>query len=592
MLPGGDEMSVHDPIGASGRMDLASRFKARYVGALVALGVMVTAMFISAMALTDAETRSLASINVAGRQRMLSQKIALLSLELLHAEYDSERVRVSLNSAITLMEESHAGLVEGSGAMGLRAPSAESALGRLYKEPPHQLDARTRRFLEQARSWAAAPPEERVSGDGRLEYILREANGELLVLLDRAVTLFQVDSEQAFGGVRVAFVALFVMTLAGLLVVALLVFHPMARLIKEETDRLVSIQREQRLKADEQEWSSRLQDALDMVDGELELLTVVERAMGLTSDGRSMELLLADASDAHVHQAAVHPAHGGPGCGVESPWGCTAVRRGHEMLFESSRALNACPRLVERAGDACSAMCVPVAFMGRSLGVLHVAGAEHEPPSPEERSRLTLMASLIGSRIGTVRTFERVQLQAATDPLTGLINRRTLQERLRELKQESARFALAMVDLDHFKRLNDTYGHDVGDQALSVFTKVATEALGERGFAARFGGEEFVVVMPGLGVEEGEGLLNRIRERLALTLRGEKTPAFTASFGLADTTMSRDASSLLRCADQALLRAKSEGRDRVVIASIEDGVGVSEAPVVRLEETGGVRRAG
>ncbi len=97
-----------------------------------------------------------------------------------------------------------------------------------------------------------------------------------------------------------------------------------------------------------------------------------------------MELLLSDSSRAHLEQVAVNPASGGPACPVESPFACVAVRRGNPLVFESSEALNACPKLRGRAEGACSAVCVPISFMGRSLGVLHATGADGAPPDEHQ----------------------------------------------------------------------------------------------------------------------------------------------------------------------------------------------------------------
>ncbi|MEO1270466.1 MAG: type IV pili methyl-accepting chemotaxis transducer N-terminal domain-containing protein, partial [Myxococcota bacterium] len=196
---------------------LSHRFTFRYTIALVVLGLMIGSVFLSTIYITRKDSLSPAAINIAGRQRMLSQKIAMLSLELLHAEYDQEELRTRLSNAIALMERSNHGLVHGDQEVRLESLPEHSSLWYLYMAPPHALDARTQRFLEHARGWADTPPEERTASDKRLLYILKEANGELVVLLDRAVTLFQVESEQHLHAVQLTYLVLFVLALGGLL---------------------------------------------------------------------------------------------------------------------------------------------------------------------------------------------------------------------------------------------------------------------------------------------------------------------------------------------------------------------------------------
>jgi hypothetical protein len=111
---------------------------------------------------------------------------------------------------------------------------------------------------------------------------------------------------------------------------------------------------------------------------------------------------------------------------------------------------------------------MPVNFMGRALGVLHVTGAKGKPPNPEQIAQLTALGVHAGNRIGTLRAFERSQLQASTDSLTGLTNRRAAEEVLANLMAVDSAFAVVMADLDFFKRLNDTMGHEAGDRALKL----------------------------------------------------------------------------------------------------------------------------
>ncbi|NNE10970.1 MAG: GGDEF domain-containing protein, partial [Ilumatobacter sp.] len=141
--------------------------------------------------------------------------------------------------------------------------------------------------------------------------------------------------------------------------------------------------------------------------------------------------------------------------------------------------------------------------------------------------------------------------------------------------------ALAMADLDHFKHLNDTYGHDTGDRALRLFSQVVKDALRDSDIVSRHGGEEFVIILPHADVTSAAPVLHRIRSMLAEAIGAAQVPSFTVSIGLVDSTWSNDLLSLLRSADRALLEAKQQGRDRVIIDhtdGVADGGGSTTEP--------------
>ncbi|HEX6675070.1 MAG TPA: sensor domain-containing diguanylate cyclase [Actinomycetes bacterium] len=330
--------------------------------------------------------------------------------------------------------------------------------------------------------------------------------------------------------------------------------------------RLAVVMGQLRAGARRQQFASQLAEALEIADTEADAYRIMEQAMEHVSPVMPTELLLADSSEAQLERVAASPAAGSPGCPVQSPWGCMAVRRASAITFESSQALNACPKLRDRPGGPHSATCVPLSFMGRSLGVLHATGPDGAPPGPAEVEQLVTMAAQAGSRLGTLRAFQRTELQAATDALTGLMNRRTMENRVQAMLAAKRPFALAMADLDHFKRLNDTHGHAAGDRALRLFARTISDGIRDADLFARYGGEEFVLVLPGLSVAEAVDVLERQRTILAGALAAAGSPSFTVSFGVTDSTAGATLDDMLRTADAGLLQAKSSGRDRVVVA--------------------------
>jgi diguanylate cyclase (GGDEF)-like protein len=333
--------------------------------------------------------------------------------------------------------------------------------------------------------------------------------------------------------------------------------------------------------AERDDFGRQLSEAFEMVDDEAAALEIVTRAMVTAAPDVPTELLVADSTQDDLQRVAEHPTAGGPHCAVTSPFDCVAVRRGAQTIFSSSDALNACPKLRDRASGPCSAVCTPVTFMGRALGVLHATGPDQAPLDADEQHRLTTLASVTGARLGTVRAFSESQEQATTDPLTGLMNRRAVEGRLARLVANETPFALAMADLDHFKLVNDTEGHDAGDRALNQFTAVLKATLRADDLIARWGGEEFIAVFVGATLDEARDILNRVRVDLATHLEKAESPRFTSSFGLAHSTDHHGIDELVRAADVALYRAKESGRDQVAVSTTLG----PELPERRLLET-------
>lgn len=326
-----------------------------------------------------------------------------------------------------------------------------------------------------------------------------------------------------------------------------------------------------------QEFDSRVSRAMDMAGTEATAHHATERALTRGTPRLAAELLLADSSDANLHRAA-HAAPDGsaPGCTVTTPRDCPAIRRSQTLLFTSGEEIDACPHLAGRPDGDRAAACVPVSVGGRSIGVLHATVSPDAPVTPLEVSRLESLATQAGARLGMLRVMEATHLQAATDPLTGLLNRRSFENQVQDLLRRGSPFPLAMGDLDHFKALNDKHGHDAGDRALRLFSRTLGDAVRSDDLVSRYGGEEFVVAFPGLPVAEATRALGRIQEQLVLALSAGTVPPFTASFGVAHSHDGDTLEDICRAADAALFRAKRDGRNRV---TVDAGAGPLAEPV-------------
>ena len=325
---------------------------------------------------------------------------------------------------------------------------------------------------------------------------------------------------------------------------------------------------EQRLTTRRHEYEARLQEALEMTKTEPAVYEILSQALAESVPQLKVEMLVADSSRAHFRQALTNGDEF-DGCGVVSPLDCPAATVGHALLFPSSRALNTCPYLKGRSSGDCSAACLPVSIAGRTVGVVHAVGEDGILPDEHGLETLNFTSRRGSERIAMIRAFATSETQAQTDPLTGLLNRRSLENSVRDLRREGVPYALAYGDLDHFKVLNDTHGHEAGDQALRLFARVLRDALRPGDIAARYGGEEFVIVLPDCGTATATSVLERVRESLALTLSAGRIPPFTVTFGVASTAYADEFDAIVAIADRALLDAKSAGRNRVVIANLQ-----------------------
>jgi len=312
-----------------------------------------------------------------------------------------------------------------------------------------------------------------------------------------------------------------------------------------------------------------ISEALDLAVDEEDVERILEHAISILTPRIPVEVLLTDRNGTDLHQVVVHPTMGPPNCPVASTGQCVAARWGRTVTFDRPDDLNACPMLRNRPTGPCSAVCVPVSTGGAVIGVVHATGEPGDPPSPAIVEQLVTLASRSGTRIGSVRLLEQSRHQASTDTLTGLANRRRLETMLHDLLRTATPFVLVMADIDHFKGLNDRYGHEVGDRALRAFAAVLKDNVRDHDLVARFGGEEFVLVYPRMELSTSAEVLDRMRRALAQTLEASDLPAFTASFGVTLSGVATDPDAIIRVADAGLLAAKETGRNRVVFSDAD-----------------------
>jgi diguanylate cyclase (GGDEF)-like protein len=249
---------------------------------------------------------------------------------------------------------------------------------------------------------------------------------------------------------------------------------------------------------------------------------------------------------------------------------CWGVRRGRPHTSGMHDSDIPCQHL---DGTEAAALCVPLTAQGDMIGLLYLE--EHRRDAIEvdnSRLYLELIAENVGLAIANLQLREKLTMLAIRDPLTGLFNRRHLDETLERHAADHADEPLAcmMIDIDYFKRFNDEFGHDAGDMVMQYVGQITRDTIGEAGGAYRFGGEEFTVVLPGCSEEEGAAMAEMLRQKIAgtaLSHAGRMLGTVTVSIGVAAFPEGGAVETLVTRADAALLKAKADGRNRTVAAS-------------------------
>ena len=246
------------------------------------------------------------------------------------------------------------------------------------------------------------------------------------------------------------------------------------------------------------------------------------------------------------------------------PEACAAIRLGRGHAREVDRAeLLECGICGELPGGS---LCIPSLVGGEVIGAVLV---ERESRLVEgDRRRVQETVSQAAPVLANLRTLALAETRALTDKLTGLPNRRSIEDTLKRMVAHSHRsltpLAAIMFDLDHFKQVNDVYGHDRGDEVLAAVGSVISASLRDGDFAGRYGGEEFLVLLAGADRDAAVSAADRLRRAIAAVRVPGENCRVTASLGVA--VMPDDAgetAKLVRSADRALYTAKRAGRNRV-----------------------------
>ncbi len=257
---------------------------------------------------------------------------------------------------------------------------------------------------------------------------------------------------------------------------------------------------------------------------------------------------------------------------VFAPDECWALRRSRTHLVERTRSAISC-RHIEPAHEGC--LCAPLVGHGEVLGVLHLACAHRDSLSADVQRLAGVLAEQLSLALGNLRLQETLRSKSERDPLTDLYNRRHLElSAERELARASRHahsLSFIMLDVDHFKVFNDTHGHEAGDAVLREVSHVLKRHTRTEDIACRYGGEEFLLILPGCPLEDAYQKAEAIREAIAqlhVSAGGTALSRVTASLGIACFPQNGDRlDELIRAADAALYKAKAAGRNQIVATS-------------------------
>ncbi len=271
---------------------------------------------------------------------------------------------------------------------------------------------------------------------------------------------------------------------------------------------------------------------------------------------------------------------------------CWALRRGKIYLQEDSGQELGCHHF--SSPPEYGYMCVPMIGRGKVVGMLNL---QFDPdlrslPEDERQGQLEFLRQLtltltkqLSLSLANIDLRDTLHRQSIRDPLTGLLNRRYMEEALTKevsrAKRHKLPLTVIMVDIDHFKKINDTYGHDAGDAVLQALGRLLANHCRKEDIVCRYGGEEFIIIMPGAflkdAVQRAEKLRTLVENEFRVLYDEQVLRNITISLGVA--AMPEHGSTgeaVVRAADAALYHAKSEGRNRVAVARLSRGTGIKE----------------
>jgi diguanylate cyclase (GGDEF)-like protein/PAS domain S-box-containing protein len=341
--------------------------------------------------------------------------------------------------------------------------------------------------------------------------------------------------------------------------------------IRAANDKLLALVAELQRRDEEMKSLNRLNDLLQSCTTQAEAHQVIALMANELFAGQSGCLAIFQSRDQRLETVA----RWGDEVTVESSFSledCWAMRRGQLYEVIDPQVGLLCHHFVHQPQTGY--LCVPLMVQGETTGLLCLIGAARKGERPISQQQLAVtVGEAIKLCLSNLKLREKLREEAIHDPLTGLFNRRYLEETLsRELhraQRGNSPLCVAMLDLDHLKHFNDSFGHGAGDSLLRELGQVLREKLRKSDIACRYGGDEFVLVLPDSSVADTQQRVEQIRvlvKELQIRHGEQLVGMMTVSAGVAQAgEHGSSARELLRAADEALYAAKQAGRDRVLV---------------------------
>lgn len=525
----------------------------RYIVGLSAIALLVTSSWLSLQKVVEEQSAYAHILSIAGHQGSKAERIALFALSMAEAsnQDDFNTYRAQLGRTINALRRDHRTLIEGDPEAGI-TPVMTPLLEIIYFDPASGLDTAVARFLSHAETVYETPFGELSQNSGSMIYVMLYGPHALQSLFDSAAAEYEAEGRRAVTFIQKLELGVWLAALAALVLEALLIFRPLEKRIAKSLAAL----RDKNVELEE--------TIAEMLAARRDLRQSEDRFRDMAENVPGVMFRLVERTNGDRYYDYVSP-HVLEFCGV-SP----------DDVQQDWRALNLHPEdvdgFLETIRDASTGR-TDWSFEGR---IRAPDGSERwwrsvSKPIPMNDDETVFNGVMID--ITQQKELEdQLRRLATTDPLTGAYNRRhfvtTAEDEMTRAQRHNHPLSVFMIDIDHFKKVNDTCGHAGGDEALRRTVDVIQMHLRCNDTLGRLGGEEFAVLMPETDLDGAVVLAERLRKVIAdmHVIHEEDSFKITASFGVATNEDGETFADMLNAADQALYAAKEGGRNKVVTA--------------------------